>query len=130
MVDSKDKLKLNYNSDFYEDYNRSIWLNSDPGLMRNSRKKIAIVLGFASKFDNNRLSLETAALTNNPSGSITLDNKQRLELNYLTDMRKDFEGKIWLKLGHKLFKRDTTHDGNIPLNIDDSTLVYDQSSKN
>ena len=75
---STDKLKLNYNSDFYEDYNSSIWLNIGTGLERHSDNKISIALGFATKFDNNRQSLDTSALTNNTSGSIRLDDKQRL----------------------------------------------------
>ena len=44
IVDSDDKLKFNYNSDFYTDYNGTIWCNLGPGLERNSDNKISISL--------------------------------------------------------------------------------------
>ena len=72
MTDQNDMLKLNYNSDLYEDYNGSIWLNLGNGLER-SDNKISIALGFATKFDNGKLSLDTSALVNNTSRTITLD---------------------------------------------------------
>ena len=137
MTDQNDKLKLNYNSDLYEDYNGSIWINLGNGIERSSDNKISIALGFATKFDNGKLSLDTSALVNNTSGTITLDpDKKRFELNYSTDMLKDYTGKIWLninndfkrennaislKLNNNHFRRE--NDG-ISLNIDDS-IKYD-----
>ena len=106
MTDQNDKLKLNYNSDLYEDFNGSIWINLGNGLERSSDNKISIALGFATKFDNGKLSLDTSALVNNTSGTITLDpDKKRFELNYSTDMLKDYTGKIWLNLNND-FKRE------------------------
>ena len=106
MTDQNDKLKLNYNSDLYEDFNGSIWINLGNGLERSSDNKISIALGFATKFDNGKLSLDPSALLNNTSGTITLDpDKKRFELNYSTDMLKDYNGKIWLNLNND-FKRE------------------------
>ena len=120
------KLKVNYSSDFYENFNGSIFLNTGNGLQRSSDNKISIALGFATKFDNGKLSLDTSALVNNTSGTITLDpDKKRFELNYSTDMLKDSSGKIWLKLNNKDFIRED-HNG-ISLNIDDS-IKYDVNS--
>ena len=77
IVDSNDKLKLNYNSDFIVDYNGSIWCNTGPGLERNSDNKISISLaGCQLHFVNNQLCLSTDALINNTSGSITLHDKK------------------------------------------------------
>ena len=121
MTDQSDK--LNYNSDLYEDYNGSIWINIGNDLERSSDNKISIALGFATKFDNGKLSLDTSALVNNTSGTITLDpDKKRFELNYSSDMFKNSNGKIWLKLNNKHFIRE--NDNGISLNIDDS-IKYD-----
>ena len=97
MVDSDDKLKLNYNSDFIQDHNSSLWLNIGPGLERNTENKISISLGCQGvRFINNRLCLDVSALINNTNGSITMDSKERLKLSYSnTYMLKDSEGKIW-----------------------------------
>ena len=115
-------LKFNCSSDFNENYNGSVFLNTGHGLERSSDNKISIALGFATKFDNGKLSLDTSALINNTSGAITLDpDKKRFELNYSADMLKDSTGKIWLKLNNKHCIRE--NDG-IALNIDDS-IKYD-----
>ena len=44
IVDSDDKLRLNYNSDFFVDYNNNLWVNLGPGLTRNDSNKISISL--------------------------------------------------------------------------------------
>ena len=132
------KLKLNYSSDFYENFNGSIFLNTGNGIERSSDNKISIALGFATKFDNGKLSLDTSALVNNTLGPITLDpDKKRFELNYSTDMLKNSNGKIWLNLNNNDFKRENNaislklnindfkrEYGVISLNIDDS-IQYD-----
>ena len=105
MVDSNDKLKLNYNSDFYQDFNSSLWLNIGPGLER-SQNPISIALGCqVVRFVYNRLCLDVSSLINNTSGSITMDNKERVELNYISDMLKDPSGKIYLRLDDKFIVR-------------------------
>ena len=122
IVDSSDELKLNHNSGFYTDYNSSIWRNIGPGLERNSTNKISIALGCQGvRFVNNRLWFDTSSLINNTSGSITVDDKERLELNYGNDFIKSAVGEIWLKVNEKHIVR--TDDGN-SLNIDD-TIKYD-----
>ena len=45
-------LKFNSSSDFYENYNGSVYLNTRHGSERSSENKISIALGFATKFDN------------------------------------------------------------------------------
>ena len=95
MVDSDDKLKLNYNSEFYQDYNGSLWLNLGPGLERNSENKISIAIGCQGvRLLNNRLYLDVSSLINNTRGSITMNTKEGLELNYSNDFMKDSTGKI------------------------------------
>ena len=60
MVDSvNEKLQSNYNGDFYEDYNGLILLNIGAGLNGDSSNKIAIEICLGTKFDNNRLNLNT-----------------------------------------------------------------------
>ena len=96
MVDSDDKLKLNYISDFYTDFNSSLWLNIGPGMERDSQNRISISLGCQGvRFINNKFCLDVGALINNTSGSITVENEERLELNYSPDdFMKDSTGKI------------------------------------
>ena len=127
MVDSHDKLKLHYNSDFFADYNGSLWLNIGPGLTRDSNNKMSIALVSCNlKFVNNQLCLDMDAVINNSSGSIGLDDKKRLELNYSSDdFMKDSTGKLWLKLDHKYIVR-TIHG--LQLNIDNDTIRYDSNS--
>ena len=118
-------LKLIYNSDLYEDYNGSIWVNIVNGLERSSDNTI-ISLGFVTKFDNGKMSLDTSALVNNTSGSIRLDpDKKRFELNYSDDMLKDSTDEILLKLNNKHFIRENDY---IAPNIDDS-IKYDVNTK-
>ena len=51
---------------------------------------------------DNQLCLNADALINNTSGSISLDDKKRLELNYSADdFVKGSMGKIWLTLDDK-----------------------------
>ena len=93
VASDDDKLQLNYNSDFYVDYNGSLWVNIGPELERNSQNQISISLGCQSvRFVNNKLCLDVSALINNTSGSIRMDNKERLELNYSADVMKDSTG--------------------------------------
>ena len=64
-------------------------------------------------------------MVNNTSGSITLDDKKRLELNYSTDdLIKDTTGKILLNLYHKHIVR-TIHG--LQINIDNDTIRYDSN---
>ena len=81
MVDSvTDKIKSNYNGEFYDDYNGFILLNIGAGLNGDSSNKIAIEIFLGTTFDNNRLNLNISCLINNNFDSIAMDNKQRLEL--------------------------------------------------
>ena len=64
------------------------------------------------------------AMVNNTSGSISLDDKKRFELNYSADLMNDSTGKIWLKLDEKHIVR-TIHG--IQLNIDNDTIRYDSN---
>ena len=119
-------LKLIYNSDLYEDYNGSISVNIVNGLERSSDNTISISLGFVTKFDNGKMSLDTSALVNNTSGSIRLDpDKKRFELNYSDYMLKDSTDEILLKLNNKHFIRENDY---IAPNIDDS-IKYDVNTK-
>ena len=126
MVDSDDKLKLNYNSDFFTDYNGMIWCNIGCGLEHNSDNKISISLaGCQLHFVNNQLCLNADALINKTNGSIWLDDKKRLELNYSPDdFMKSSDGKIWLKLDDKHIVR-TIHG--LQLNIDNDMIRYDMN---
>ena len=55
IVDNNDKLKLNCTSDFFTDYNSSLWINLGPGLTRDSDNKITIALAKCNlKFVNNQ----------------------------------------------------------------------------
>ena len=123
-MDSNDKLKLNYSSDIFTDYNSTIWINIGPGLTRNSDNKISIALAQCNlTFVNNQLCLDMNAMINNDFNCIKLDDKQRLRLNYSADdFMKDSTGKLWLKLNDKIIVR--TING-IELNIDNDTIRYD-----
>ena len=122
IVDSNDKLKLNYNSDFFTDYNSSIWLNIGPGLTRDSNNKITITLAKCNlKFVNNQLCLDMNAMINSYN-CIKLDDKQRLRLDHSDDFMKDSTGKLYLKVDDKHISR-TIHG--LELNIDNDTIRYD-----
>ena len=65
MVDNDDKLKLNYNSDFFTDYNSSLWLNIGPPLTRDSNNRITIALSKCYlKIVNGELCLDMDAMVN------------------------------------------------------------------
>ena len=125
IVDSNDKLKLNYNSDFFTDYNSSLWVNIGPGLTRNSDNKISIALAQCNlKFVNNQLCLDMNAMINQ-FNCIKLDDKERLRLDYSSDdFMKDSTGKLWLKLDDKFISR-TIHG--LQINIDNDTIRYDNN---
>ena len=126
MVDNDDKLKLNYNTDFFTDYNFSLWLNIGPGLTRNSDNEITIALAQCNlKFINNQLCLDMNAMIDD-FNCIKLDDKQRLRLDYSADdFMKDSTGKLYLKLDNKHIVR--TING-LKINIDNDTIRYDSNS--
>ena len=101
-------------------------MNIGPGLERDSQNCISIAIGCQGvRFMNNRLCLDVSALINNTSGSITMDNKERLELNYSADdFVKSSDGKIWLTLDDKNIVR-TSHG--LQLNIDNDSIRYDSN---
>ena len=103
-------------------------MNLGPGLERDSENTSSIAIGFQGvRFVNNRLCLDVSSLINNTSASITMDIKERLELNYSpSDSTGDSTGKIWMRLS-KHFVRSNS-DG-ILLNIDDQT-IKDNTSTN
>ena len=125
IVDQNDKLKLNYNSDFFTDFNSSIWVNIGPGLTRNSENKITIALASCNlKFINNQLCLDMNAMIDD-FNCIKLDDKNRLRLNYnADDFIKDSTGKLWLKLYDKHLVR--TQNG-VEINIDNDTIRFDSN---
>ena len=135
MVDSNNKLKLNYyNSDFltnYSDfltnYNGSKYINIGPGLSRDTNNQMSIALAKCNlKFVNNDLCLDMNAMVNNTSGSITLDDKQSLQLNYSpNDFMKDSTGKVWLKLNDKHIMRSIY---GLEINVDNDTIIYDSNT--
>ena len=122
IIDSNDKLKINYNSDFFTDFNSSLWVNIGIGLTRNSDNKITIASAKCNlKFVNNQLCLDMNAMINQ-FNSIKLDDKERLRLDYsANDFIKDSMGKLHLKIYEKHLKR-TQHG--IELNIDNDTIKY------
>ena len=123
IVDQNDKLKVNYNSDFFTDYNSTLWLNIGNGLHRDpSNNKISISIASCNlKFINGQLCIDMNAMINN--NCIKLDDKQRLRLDYsVDDFLKDSTGKLWLKIYDKHLKR--TQNG-VELNIDNDTIRYD-----
>ena len=122
IVDQNDKSKLNYNSDFFTDYNSTIWLNIGAGLTRIDNK-ISIALASCNlKFVNNQLCLDMNAMVDD-FNCIKLDSKQRLRLDYnADDFIKDINGRLYLKIYDKHLKR--TQNG-IELNIDNDTIRYD-----
>ena len=122
IVDQNDKLKVNYNSDFFTDYNSTIWLNIGNGLHRDSDNKISINISSCNfKFINGELCFDASALIDNLN-TIKIDNKQRLMLDYSGDFIKDSTGKLWLKIYDNHLKR--TQNG-VELNIDNDTIRYD-----
>ena len=125
IVDSNDKLKINYNSDFFTDYNSTLWINLGPGLKRDSDNKISISIAKCNlKFVNNELCLDMNAMIND-FNCIKLDDKNRLRLNYnADDFTKDITGKLWLKLDDKYILR--TQYG-LQLNIDNNTIRSDSN---
>ena len=122
IVDQNDKLKLHYNSDFFTDFNSTIWLNIGPGLTRNSDNKITIALASCNlKFVNSQLCFDTTALIDE-FNCIKLDSKQRLRLDYnADDFIKDSTGKLYVKIYDKHIVRGLN---GIELNIDNDTLRF------
>ena len=138
MVDSDDKLNVNYNSDFYQDCNGSIWLNIGQGLERNSEHTISIPLGCQGvRFVNNRLCADVSALISNTAGSITMDEKERLELNYsigscggeqfapatLINQEKTVEEEEEEELNYSTDDFMNSNDGKIWLNLKNKHIV-------
>ena len=123
IVDSNDKLKVNYSSDFFTNYNSTIYVNLGPGLTRDSQNRITIAIAKCNlRFINNELCIDMNSMIND-FNCIKLDDKQRLRLNYnADDFMKDSTGKLWLKLNDKHIVR--TQNG-IELNIDNDTIRYD-----
>ena len=125
MVDSDDKLKLNYSSDFFTDYNSTLYLNIGPGLTRDADNKVSVSIAKCNlKFENNELCLDMNAMIND-FNCIKLDDKQRLRLDYnADDFMKDSRGKLYLKLDDKHIVR--TLNG-LKINIDNDTICYDSN---
>ena len=123
IVDQNDKLKVNYNSDFFTDYNSTIWVNIGNGLHRDSNNKIALNIGSCNlKIINNQLCFDTSAIIDS-FNSIKLDDKNRLRLDYSSDhFIKDSMGKLWLKLNNKHIVNGLY---GLELNIDNNTIKFD-----
>ena len=123
IVDSNDKLKINYSSDFFTNYNGTLYFNLGPGLTRDDQNRISIGIAQCNlKFVNNQLCLDMNAMINQ-FNCIKLDDKQRLQLDYnADDFLKDSTGKLWLKFYDKHFKRT---QNSIEINIDNDTIRYD-----
>ena len=123
IVDQNDKLILNTSSDFFTNYNSTLYCNLGAGLTRDDQNRITIAIAKCNlKFVNNELCLDMNAMINE-FNCIKLDDKQRLRLAYnADDFIKDSTGKIWLKLDDKHLVR--TQNG-IEINIDNDTIRYD-----
>ena len=128
IVDNNDKLKLNYTSDFFIDYNSLLWVNLGAGLTRSSDNRIIIALAKCNlKFVNNQLCLDMDAMINH-FNAIKLHDKERLRLYFNADnVMKDSTGKLWFNLNNPHITGGLT--GN-ELNIDNDTIRYDTKSNN
>ena len=123
IVNNNDKLILNTSSDFFTNYNGTIYCNLGAGLTRDDQNRISISITKCNfTFVNNQLCLDMNAMINQ-FNCIKLDDKERLRLDYnVDDFIKDSTGKIYLKIYDKHLKRT---QNSIELNIDNDTIRYD-----
>ena len=125
IVDNNDKININYSSDFFTNYNGTLYINLGPGLTRDDQIRISINIAKCNlKFVNNQLCIDMNSFIND-FNCIKLDDKQRLKLDYSADdFRKDSTGKLHLKLYDKHLKM--TQNG-IEINIGNDTIRYDSN---